>query len=132
MPGRLLVVHLLLLGIMAAGCASAPAAPTRSGPEPAAASAAPAAPRRIAAGILGNPFTLSALINSAGGDTVPGVPEVEQLVHAGLAVAGDGGLRPSSQKQCRPSSAGAGGCWTTGAWRRPGVCGSAHAERRTE
>jgi peptide/nickel transport system substrate-binding protein len=34
------------------------------------------------------------MINTAGGNTAPGIPEVEQLVHAGLGIATDAGLRP--------------------------------------
>jgi peptide/nickel transport system substrate-binding protein len=81
----------MLLTLLFASCAAPqPGTPT----QPSVSSPQSSAPKRITTAILGNPFTLSALINTAGGDTVPGVPEVELLVHAGLALAGGGGLRP--------------------------------------
>jgi peptide/nickel transport system substrate-binding protein len=43
----------------------------------------------------GQPFTLSEAINAAGSGSVPGVAELQDLIHAGLAVeADDGTLRP--------------------------------------
>src|SRR5262249_11562043 len=41
------------------------------------------------------PFTLSQSINTAGSGSIDGIPEVEQLVHVGLAtINGDGQLLP--------------------------------------
>jgi peptide/nickel transport system substrate-binding protein len=53
------------------------------------------APKHITIVIRGNPFTLSEAINAAGSGSVPGVSEVEQLIHAGFASEdNDGMLRP--------------------------------------
>lgn len=50
---------------------------------------------RITAGILGDPYTLSATVNTAGTGGQPGVEEVERLIHAGLSISDDKGvLRP--------------------------------------
>ena len=91
MSGIRLIGIVLALGIVV-GCAGppAPAAQRESG----AASQAPRALKRVTAAINGDPFTLNSQLNSAGGNTVPGVPELEQIVHAGLSIAGDRGLRP--------------------------------------
>ncbi|MBM2811937.1 MAG: hypothetical protein HW416_2696 [Chloroflexi bacterium] len=82
-----------LITIALAGCA-APTAPatTQGSSQPQAQQ--PAQPKRMVASILGNPFTLNTAINSATGATQPGVPEIEELVHAGMAIAGPEGLRP--------------------------------------
>lgn len=52
-------------------------------------------PKRMVAVIRGHPFTLSDAINAAGAGSVPGVAELQDLIHAGLAVeAEDSTLRP--------------------------------------
>jgi peptide/nickel transport system substrate-binding protein len=55
-----------------------------------------ATPKRIVGAILGEPFTFSAQLNTAAASaTVRGIDELEQLMHAGLAIADNqGGLRP--------------------------------------
>jgi peptide/nickel transport system substrate-binding protein len=76
------------------GCAPSQAPRAVSGEE-----AAPGqgvmGPKRITAAILGDPYTLSQAINSAGTGSVRGVGEVEKLIHAGLVIVdADGNLRP--------------------------------------
>jgi peptide/nickel transport system substrate-binding protein len=51
------------------------------------------------AGILGNPYTLSQEINTAGTGSIRGVGEVEKLIHSGLVIRdGDGNLKPQLAK----------------------------------
>jgi peptide/nickel transport system substrate-binding protein len=91
--GRLRFVGVAsVLVTLLVGCAGPPPAATQR--ETAPQSQAARAPKRVTAAINGDPFTLNSQLNSAGGNTVPGVPEIEQMVHAGLSVAGDRGLRP--------------------------------------
>jgi len=45
------------------------------------------APKRVLAGILGDPHTLSQSINSAGTGSIRGVGETEKLIHAGVAIS---------------------------------------------
>lgn len=52
----------------------------------------PAERTRITAAIIGDPFTLSASVNSAGTGGQPGVEEVERLIHAGVAIRDDRGV----------------------------------------
>jgi peptide/nickel transport system substrate-binding protein len=55
----------------------------------------PAGATHITAAILGDPYTLSATVNTAGTGGQPGVEEMEKLIHAGVALHDDhGGLRP--------------------------------------
>jgi peptide/nickel transport system substrate-binding protein len=51
--------------------------------------------KRVSAVLRGNPFTLSEAINAAGSGSVPGVGELQELIHAGLGVEDD-------QRQLRP------------------------------
>src|SRR6266581_3272282 len=85
----------LILATFVAGCSSAGPArnPSTSGSGSSAASAPGA--KRIVTGILGNPYTLSQEINTAGTGSVRGVGEMEKLIHSGLAIRdGDGHLLP--------------------------------------
>src|SRR5436309_614924 len=47
---------------------------------------------RVVAAIIGDPYTLSATVNSAGTGGQPGVEEVERLIHSGLAIRNDRGV----------------------------------------
>jgi peptide/nickel transport system substrate-binding protein len=61
-------------------------------------------PKRVVAAIRGNPPTLSATISGASGrGKVPGVPQVETLVHAGLGVLDDTGERRPQLAEALPS-----------------------------
>jgi peptide/nickel transport system substrate-binding protein len=61
-------------------------------------------PKRMVAAIRGNPPTLSATISGASGrGKVPGVPQVETLVHAGLGVLDDKGERRPQLAEALPS-----------------------------
>ncbi|HEY3118256.1 MAG TPA: ABC transporter substrate-binding protein [Chloroflexota bacterium] len=54
-----------------------------------------AGPKRIAAAILGEPYTLSQAVNNAGQGSARGVGEVEKIINAGLSVLdGLGNVRP--------------------------------------
>jgi peptide/nickel transport system substrate-binding protein len=73
----------LALSTLLVGCA--PAAGRQSPAENSDSSARPAAKKRVAVAIRGDPWTLNASINSAGSGGVAGVSEIEEMVHAGLA-----------------------------------------------
>ena len=79
----------LLVAVLLAGCAAPQAARTSqdgSGQAP-----APAAPKRVIAAILGDPFALNYQISSAGAFTPPGSEALEELVHTGLTTLDKGG-----------------------------------------
>ena len=77
------------LAVLLVGCA--PAAPAGRGESPA--SRAAAEPKRITAGIMGNPHTLYNKLNISNG--VPGIDALQDLVGANLAIVDpDGQLRP--------------------------------------
>ncbi len=79
----------------AAGCASAGPVRTSAPPSSSTGAQAVAGPKRIVTAILGNPYTLSQEINTAGTGSIRGVGEAEKLIHAGLVIRdGDGNLRP--------------------------------------
>src|SRR6266545_1160509 len=73
------------------GCA-APTSP--AGSQRSASDGAPqqAGRTRVVAAIIGDPYTLSATVNSAGTGGQPGVEEVERLIHSGLAIRNDRGV----------------------------------------
>lgn len=86
-----MLTPLALLAVVA-GCGSPPS-PTaqRAGGEP----SAPPAFTRVTAGILGDPRTLSATMNTNSTGGQPGVEEMERLIHVGLAMRDDQlALRP--------------------------------------
>ncbi len=89
----------LLCAVLGAACVGAPARGDRSGPsEPARSASTPS--KRITAAVTGNLTTLASQLNSAAGGSLPGSAEVEELVHAGLAVADDRNqLRPQLAEQ---------------------------------
>ncbi|MPZ12861.1 MAG: hypothetical protein GEU73_00270 [Chloroflexi bacterium] len=86
-------VAFLVASVVLAACAAPGPGTVPGGAEPA---DRQAAPTRFAIAIKGDPPTLSDSINSAGAGGVPGVTEVERLIHAGLTVQDDtGALRPA-------------------------------------
>jgi peptide/nickel transport system substrate-binding protein len=79
---------------LTAGCAPA-ATPTGTSSSARGAASSPAATKRITTVIRGNPFALAQAINAGGAGTVPGIDQVEGLIHTGLAIEdGQGQLRP--------------------------------------
>lgn len=84
-----LIVAWLVTATALAGCAApqSPQAISGGGIEARQATG----PKRITAAILGDPFTLSQTINTAGTGSVRGVDEVEKLIAAGLANFDDRG-----------------------------------------
>jgi peptide/nickel transport system substrate-binding protein len=80
---RVLAVLVGIVTIVAA-CGPTPAADTANRPD--AAPARSAGPKRITTVIRGNPFALAQAINAGGAGTVPGIDQVEALIHTGLAV----------------------------------------------
>jgi len=96
-----------LLGLLALGCA-APVAPREAGPP--GATERSGAPKRVLAGILGDPHTLSQSINSAGTGSIRGVGETQKLIHAGLAIA-------DAQGRSHPQLAEAVPTLENGQWR---------------
>jgi peptide/nickel transport system substrate-binding protein len=81
-----------LLLLVIAGCAG----PTPRGPSVATdGTPRSATPKRIAAGILGDPHTLSQNINSSSTGSIRGVDESEKLIHAGVGIFdAQGNLQP--------------------------------------
>lgn len=90
---RGLPVAWLLVILVAASCA----APQSPGPSQGARdlAARPGGPKRVSASVTANLTSLRSQLSRAAGGTLPGARELEQLVHAGLAVEDDrGDLRP--------------------------------------
>src|SRR5579862_1030460 len=80
---RLVVLVLTLASLVLTACAS-PSAPSQAASQTAPA----AAPKTITAGVRGDPKILSDAINfAAGGSSVAGVREIENLLNAGLTVS---------------------------------------------
>jgi peptide/nickel transport system substrate-binding protein len=79
----------LVLIVALVGCA--PAQNARPAPGAPAQTSAPAAPKRVTAAVLGDPFALSYQISSAGAYTPPGSEALEELVHTGLTTLDKGG-----------------------------------------
>jgi peptide/nickel transport system substrate-binding protein len=80
----------LCLALLVLACASTPQSGSREGTSQAPTSSGP---KRVVISIRGEPNTFSKKIDSS--PSVPGGPEMEQLVHAGLAIQdGDGIFRP--------------------------------------
>lgn len=67
-------------------------------------------PKRVLAGILGDPHTLSQSINSAGTGSIRGVGETEKLIHAGLLIS-------DAQGRYLPQLAEAAPTLENGQWR---------------
>jgi peptide/nickel transport system substrate-binding protein len=87
-PCRDRVAALLAAGIVVAGCAPSPG----GSPEQRAADAAPSgAPKQITAAIRSDPPVLYSKL-SAQGTSLPGLDALEDLVQAGLATSGEGGI----------------------------------------
>jgi peptide/nickel transport system substrate-binding protein len=85
----------MLLATIVAGCASSGPGRTQTGSGPTGSQPSAIGAKRVVAGILGNPHTLSQEINTAGTGSIRGVGETEKLIHAGLVIRdGDGHLRP--------------------------------------
>jgi len=91
---RLSLIWLVVMTFVA-GCSSAgPSAPTssQSDSRPTTSSGS----KRVVAGILGNPYTLSQAINAAGTGSIRGVSEAEKLYHMGLVIRdADGRFQPA-------------------------------------
>ncbi|HZT06272.1 MAG TPA: ABC transporter substrate-binding protein [Chloroflexota bacterium] len=82
----------LIVATFASACAGSPSG---TGPVGSSAPSSAGGAKRITAGILGNPYTLSYEINTAGTGSVRGVGEVEKIIHSGLVIRdGDGRLQP--------------------------------------
>lgn len=89
---RRAAVVMILLTVMAA---CSPSTPSERSTAPGADSSRPGGPKRISVVIRGNPFALAQAINAGGAGTVPGIDQVEVLLHTGLSVEdGQGRLRP--------------------------------------
>jgi len=85
----------LLLATIVAACSNPGTCRSPSGSGPTGNQSSATGPKRIVTGILGNPYTLSQEINTAGTGSIRGVGETEKLIHAGLVIRdGDGNLRP--------------------------------------
>ncbi len=85
----------LLIALVTVAFACAPSAPTGTSSGESLSTERPAATKRITTVIRGNPFALAQAINAGGAGTVPGIDQVEGLIHTGLSVEdGQGRLRP--------------------------------------
>jgi peptide/nickel transport system substrate-binding protein len=76
-------IGVVAFAVMLAGCA--PPEPTPASAPERGSQGTPSAKKRITAAISGEPFTLSSIIDSAGVGSTPGVTEMEELYHVGLA-----------------------------------------------
>jgi peptide/nickel transport system substrate-binding protein len=86
---------IVILVTFAAGCAGPGYGPTAPSLPSSAEQPRPGMTKRITTVIRGNPFALAQAINAGGAGTVPGVDQVEALIHTGLAVEdGQGRLQP--------------------------------------
>src|SRR5215217_1797544 len=94
---RLLGLWLILVTVVSACATPPPAAPRASG-EP----RSNAAPVRVRAAIQGDPWTLSRTMNGNVG-RVRGVNELELLLHSGLSVESDRGVRQAQLAEAMPS-----------------------------
>src|SRR4051812_27956813 len=85
----------VLLALIAVFAACSPSAPGGGSSAVGAASERATGTKRISVVIRGNPFALAQAINAGGAGTVPGVDQVEAMLHTGLSVEdGQGKLRP--------------------------------------
>ena len=82
---KTVTVLALIVAVLAVSCAPSPSAPSSSSnrTEP---GSSGSTPKRIAAGILGDPYTLSQTLNTAGTGSIRGVDEVEKLIAAALTI----------------------------------------------
>jgi peptide/nickel transport system substrate-binding protein len=104
MPGRGIASKsfwfMSLVAILVVACA---------GPDPGTSDGGPggtdrtSGPKRIVAGILGDPYTLSQNVNSAGTGSIRGVGEVGKLIHAGVAIADSQGVWHPQLAEAVPS-----------------------------
>src|SRR4029450_10415336 len=92
--GSRMATRWIVLGLLLAACAPTGLAPPQ-GPATSGEPGRSAEPKRLLAAVMADlPSPRSQLARAAGG-TLPGAREVEQLVHAGLAVEDDrGNLSP--------------------------------------
>jgi peptide/nickel transport system substrate-binding protein len=104
--GSLIRLHLVLV-VAALGCAAPPPVPLG---KPSVDGAAAAAPKHVTIAIASNLASVSAVLNRGAAGARPGTAELEQLVHAGLAVADERG-------HLRPQLAVAVPLTDTGSWR---------------
>ncbi len=97
---RLPQIMVLLLTLASMGLMACAPAPSRGGSK-----VVPAAgPKRITAGIRGDPKTLSDSINfAAGGSSVAGVREIENLLNAGLTVSRPDGTQGPQLAEVAPT-----------------------------
>ena len=85
----------LLLMALLAGCATPARDPSSAAPGGGSSPARSSGTKRITTVIRGNPFALAQAINAGGAGTVPGIDQVEALIHTGLAVEdAQGRLQP--------------------------------------
>src|SRR4051794_12386983 len=85
----------LLLALIVVVAACAPSTSGRASGSTGAAPERATGTKRISVVIRGNPFALAQAINAGGAGTVPGVDQVEAMLHTGLSVEdGQGKLRP--------------------------------------
>jgi len=85
----------LILTTLVVGCSSGGPSRNPSNSGSSSQGSSSAAAKRLVAGILGNPYTLSQEINTAGTGSIRGVGEMEKLIHSGLVIRdGDGHLQP--------------------------------------
>jgi peptide/nickel transport system substrate-binding protein len=102
---RRIVAFGFVLTVIAAGCAT----PTSTGPRAASEPRANTAPVRVRAAVQGDPWTLSRTMNGNVG-RVRGVNELELLLHSGLSVESDRGVRQAQLAEAMPSLEN--GLWT--------------------
>jgi peptide/nickel transport system substrate-binding protein len=97
----------LLVVLLALSCAPPSRAPSTAAQ---ADQVRPSVQKRIAVAVRSNPPTLSSIIGGTANGKVPGVAELEALVHAGLVVLDDQGQRRPQLAEALPDT-------TNGQWR---------------
>jgi len=102
-----IILVIVMVGL-AVGCASSQR-PTSS-ERTLAVAAAPAVQKRITVAVRSNPPNLNSTLSGTAIGKVPGVPEIEQLVHTGLEVLDDQGRRRAQLAETLPDT-------TNGLWR---------------
>src|ERR687888_576106 len=89
----------LLVVLLALSCAPPSRAPSTGAQADA---PRPSAQKRITVAVRSNPPTLSSIIGGTANGKVPGVTELEALVHAGLMILDDQGQRRAQLAEALP------------------------------
>src|SRR5438046_1466334 len=98
---------LLIVGLLAVASSCAPARPPSGSAD---VGARPVAQKRITAAVRSNPPTVNSTVGGVANGKVPGVAEIESLVHSGMVVLDNQGQRRAALSEALPDT-------TNGLWR---------------